>query len=232
MQITRGGPKAEELGTRNANLSGSYPLPDIVSQLQETTSLTRKTLVDILTQSERLQEFINNPNDFIHMANRAISTVLAATVVEGIQYEEVSGSIYELRELQKDGLEERDRFLDQLYEVKHQQKTDFNYVLYDSEPEREFAEKLDSREDIRMFMKLPSKFKIPTPVGDYNPDWAIIKQDSDGEERVYMIRETKSTSDDYLLRPTEVAKISCGRKHFAAIGITDFAKSSPDNWML
>lgn len=231
VKILRGGAKGSELGTRSAELAGTYDLPDIITELQEATSLTRKTLVDILVDSGRLNEFIHNPNDFIQMVKRNLLTVLAASVVEGIQYEQIAGSIYELRELQKDGQEEKDRFIDQMYKVKNTQKTDFDYVVYDSGPEREFAELLDSREDIRLFMKLPAKFKVPTPVGDYNPDWAILKQE-DGQEKIYMIRETKSTSQDALLRPSEVAKIKCGAKHFAAIGIADYGKSSPENWNL
>ena len=82
-----------------------------------------------------------------------------------------------------------------------------------------------------MFMKLPTKFRVPTPVGDYNPDWAILKQE-DGQDKIYMIRETKSASQDSLLRNSEVAKIKCGERHFAAIGITDYAVSVPGNWKL
>lgn len=231
LKIVRGGAKSSEVGTRSTTLAGSYELPDVIFELQKATSLTRKTLIEILIQSERLQEFIDNPNDFIQMAKRNILNVLAESVIEGIQYEQIAGSIYELRELQRDGMEERDRFIDQLYEVKSQQKTDFDYVAYDSDVERQFAELLDSREDIKMFMKLPAKFKVPTPVGDYNPDWAILKQE-DGQDKIYMIRETKSTSQDGLLRNSEVAKIKCGEKHFAAIGITDYTVSVPGNWKL
>lgn len=228
VRVLRGGTKGEELGVRSAELTGSYDLPDIIKELQEATSLTRKTLVDILIQSDRLKEFIHNPNDFIQMVKRSILDVLAKSVIDGIQYEEISGSIYELRELQKDGMEEKARFIDQMYEVKHQQKSPFDYVIYDSDPELKFAELLDSREDIKMFVKLPDRFKIPTPVGDYNPDWAIVKHE-DGHEKIYMIRETKSTQQESLLRLSEAAKIQCGRKHFSAIGIDDYGKSSPDH---
>lgn len=231
LKIMRGGAKGEELGTRSAGIKGSFDLPDIITELQEATSLTRKTLVDILLKCDRLGEFIHNPNDFIQMVKRSILTTLAISVVEGIQYEQIAGSLYELRELQQDGLEERDRFIDQMYKVKNEQKTNFDYVVYDSNVERQFAELLDSREDVKMFMKLPTKFKVPTPVGDYNPDWAILKQE-DGQDKIYMIRETKSTSQDSLLRPGEVAKVKCGKKHFAAIGISNYAKSSPENWNL
>ncbi len=229
VKVLRGGTRGEELGVRSAELAGSYDLPDIIKELQEATSLTRKTLVDILIQSDRLQEFIHNPNDFIQMVKRNILNILASSVIDGIQYQEIGGSIYELRELQKDGLEEKARFIDQMYEVKNQQKSVFDYVVYDSDPELKFAELLDSREDIKMFVKLPDKFKIPTPVGDYNPDWAIVKHE-DGQERIYMIRETKSTQQESLLRFTESAKIRAAKKHFEAIGIDNYAKSSPDNW--
>jgi len=234
VKIVRGGTITEETGQRSIDLVGSYELPDLVTELQTSTSLTRKTLVDILLQTERMDEFIHNPNDFIHMVRRNLLNVLSATVVEGIQYEKIAGYIYELRELQEDGRKERDRFIDQLYKVKNTWKTDFDYIPIDStgpdSPERKFAKKLDDRDDITMFMKLPAKFRVPTPVGDYNPDWAIVKQE-DGQERLYLIRETKSTSDWGALRPTEQAKIDSAKKHFAAIGI-DYAKSSPENWSL
>lgn len=231
VKVLRGGAKGEELGTRSADLKGSYDLPDIITELQEATSLTRKTIVDILIGSERLGEFIGNPNDFIAMTKRALQSELAKIVVEGIQYERIAGSVYELRELQRDGEEEKERFLDQMYKVQHTQKTDFDYVVFDSDVERQFAELLDSREDIKLFMKLPAKFKIDTPVGPYNPDWAIIKQE-DGEDRIYMIRETKSTLDDSKLRPTELAKIKSAKRHFEAIGIDDYARAVPGAWKL
>lgn len=231
IKVVRGGAKSEELSSRSAILQGSYDLPDIIAELQNSTSLTRWSIVDILVQSGRLTEFIGNPNDFISMAKRVIHSELARLVVEGIQYERIAGSLYELRELQKDGEEEKDRFLDQMYKVKNSGKSDFDYVVFDSDVERQFAEKLDSREDVKFFMKLPAKFKIPTPVGDYNPDWAIIKQ-VDGEDRLYMIRETKSTLDELKLRPTEAAKIASARQHFRAIGIDNYEVSAPGSWNL
>jgi type III restriction enzyme len=231
IKVVRGGARSEELGSRSAILQGNYGLPDIVSELQNATSLTRWSIVDILLRSDRLAEFLGNPNDFISMAKRVIQAELAKLVVDGIQYERIAGSLYELRELQKDGEEEKDRFLDQMYQVKNSEKSDFDYVVFDSEVERQFAEKLDSREDVKFFMKLPAKFKIPTPVGDYNPDWAIIKQ-VDGEDRLYMIRETKSTLDELKLRPTEAAKIASARQHFKAIGIDNYEVSAPEAWNL
>ena len=163
------------------------------------------------------------------MVKGRLQAVLAEIVTEGIQYEKIGGYVYELRELQKDGQEEKDRFLDQMYKLQNPEKSDFDYVVYDSEPERQFAELLDGRSDIKLFMKLPGKFKIDTPVGPYNPDWAIIKHE-DGADRIYMIRETKSTDDEVKRRPTENAKIKAATKHFAAIGVGDYAVSTPANW--
>lgn len=231
VKVLRGGAKGQELGSRQQELRGSYDLPDIIGELQEATSLTRKTIVDILVGSGRLDEFIANPNDFISMARRLMQTELAKLVVDGVQYEKIAGSVYELRELRKDGEEEKERFLDQMYKLENAGKSNFDYVVYDSGPEREFAELLDGREDIKFFMKLPDKFKIDTPVGPYNPDWAIVKQ-ADGGERVYMIRETKSTEDEFKRRPTENAKIKSAKQHFEAIGVPGYAVSVPGAWKL
>ena len=243
VKLARGGTKTAETATRSAALAGTYELPDIISELQEATSLTRKTLVDVLAGSGKLSEFIGNPNDFIAMVKRHLLNVVAAAVQEGVQYEKVSGYVYELRELQADGAEARDLFMDRVYEAQSFKdgKTDFNYIQIDSDgaeaPERQFAKILDSREDVKFFMKLPDKFKIETPVGPYNPDWAIIKQDGDGTDRIYMIRETKSTLDEAKRRPTENAKIKAATEHFKRLGIgsettAGYAVGVPGNWSL
>ncbi|MFT9774140.1 restriction endonuclease [Brevibacterium casei] len=231
VKVLRGGAKGQELGSRHQELRGSYDLPDIMVELQEATSLTRKTIVDILIGSGRLGEFIANPHDFIAMARRLMQAELAKLVVDGVQYEKIAGSVYELRELRKDGEEEKERFLDQMHKLENAYKSNFDYVVYDSDPERKFAELLDGREDIKFFMKLPDKFKIDTPVGPYNPDWAIVKHE-DGDERVYMIRETKSTEDEIKRRPTENAKIKSAKQHFEAIGVPDYTVSVPGNWRI
>lgn len=241
VKLVRGGTKTAETATRSADLSGTYQLPDIVKELQEATSLTRKTIVDVLLRSGKLDEFIGNPNDFIAMVKRHLTNTVAIAVQDGLQYEKIGGYIYELRELQADGEESRDLFLDRVYEVDNTNKTDFNFIQIDSEgmsaPERKFAELLDSREDVVFFMKLPDKFKIETPVGPYNPDWAIIKKDENGHDKIYMIRETKSTTDEVKLRPSENAKIKAATEHFKQLGIgsdttSAYAVSSPENWRL
>ncbi len=232
IKVLRGGAVNEVKSSQSMELTGNYDLPDIITELQQATSLTRATLVDIVVRSGKLDQFIGNPNDFIAMIRRVIQGELAKIVVGGIQYEKIGGSVYELRELQADGLEEKERFFDRMVEIHNTQKTDFDHVVYDSEVERQFAGMLDSREDIKLFMKLPAKFKVPTPVGDYNPDWAIIRQ-TDGENRIYMIRETKSTHDRNKRRPSENAKIDAAIGHFKAIGIDyDVTVPPPPTWNL
>lgn len=158
---------------------------------------------EILNKSGRLSEFAHNLSEFIAMVMGRIKDQLAHLIVDGVEYERIGGHVYELRQLEADSMADPSRFTDMLHEVRNQQKTDFDYVLVDSEVERKFAEYLDTRDDITLFMKLPSAFLIPTPVGNYNPDWAIIKQDHDGIERLYLIRETKSSQDPMKRHPTE-----------------------------
>ena len=95
----------------------------------------------------------------------------------------------------------------------------YDVILWESEVERAFAEAMSTRQDIRMFIKLPSWFKVETPIGTYNPDWAIVKE---GDQKVYLVRETKGTKDQFKLRGSEWAKIECGHAHFDALGV-DFS---------
>ena len=227
VKLRRGGITNQELGSRTTRIHG-FALPDIVSELQEATSLTRRTIIDILLGCGRLEEFTKNPNDFIAMARTKIQQVLARVVQEGLQYEPLNGSVYSLSQLKRDGEEEKQFFIDTMYELKNKQKSDFDYIVTDSEVERRFAEYLDHREDVRLFTKLPPQFQVPTPVGPYNPDWAIIKRVG-GEDKLYLIRETKSTLDSYRLRETEAAKIAAARKHFEVLDV-NYDVAAPENW--
>ncbi len=226
MKLVRGGMHhAGVVGESSNDLAGTFELPDVIRELQAETSLTRKTIVDILQGSNRLHEFLSNPYDYIQMVKSAIKSVLAKVVVDGIQYEKIADEVYELREFQRDSEDEVERFIDRLYEVKNSQKSISDKLALDSATELEFAQYLDSRDDIKLFLKLPAKFVVPTPVGPYNPDWAIVKE-VEGSEKIYMVRETKNGGE----RESELAKIECAKKHFAEIGMHDYAKSTPDDW--
>ena len=167
----------------------------------------------ILKESGRLGEFFNDPERFMDSVAKALEAVRQRLVVDGIKYERVdadaTGAEWEMREF-KD--EELVNYLTSL-PVKH---SIYERVVYDSEVERKFAQQLDEREDIKLFVKLPRWFRIDTPVGEYNPDWAIVKDDGTA---VYLARETKSTKDFLKLRSAEALKVRCGAEHFSALDV-------------
>jgi type III restriction enzyme len=110
--------------------------------------------------------------------------------------------------------EEISSYLSRLIEV---QRSIYDVVEFESDVEKRFATGLDAREDIRLFFKLPPWFKVQTPMGEYNPDWAIVKEE-EGQGKLYLIRETKGTDDADDLRGRE-PKIECGKAHFSALGV-------------
>ena len=93
----------------------------------------------------------------------------------------------------------------------------YDYIIYDSENEKTFAERLDNDPEVKLFAKLPGWFKIKTPIGNYNPDWAVMLDDG-GKEKMYFVVETKGTIEYLGNRPSETNKIKCGKKHFEALG--------------
>nr|WP_249296585.1 hypothetical protein [Acidiphilium multivorum] len=98
------------------------------------------------------------------------------------------------------------------------QKSIYEQVVYDSDVERSFADQLEKNGTVKMYAKLPGWFKVPTPLGTYNPDWAVLIQE-DGQERLYFVVETKGTLFADALRSNEAAKIECGEAHFKALAV-------------
>ena len=186
-------------------------LPDVLAYLQKETELTRGSLVKILSDSNRLKEFAINPQKFMDAIASIIKRELYRLMIDGIKYEKLTTGLTEWS-MQLIREEELKDYFEQCLAVN---KSVYDRVIYDSEIERKFAEELDKREDIKLFVKLPSFFKVETPIGTYNPDWAIVKHDDD---TIYLVRETKSTKNYEKLRNSEADKIKCGRKHFEAIG--------------
>jgi type III restriction enzyme len=108
-------------------------------------------------------------------------------------------------------------YLDNLYKVQSQDnRTPYDYIEYDSDLERDIASKLDSNENVKFFCKLPSWFVVKTPLGEYNPDWAVVVEN---DKKLYLIRETKSTLEKDERRELENYKIDCGKAHFRSIGV-------------
>lgn len=212
--VTKGGltttavSAAQEEVTQNGRA-----MPDLLAYLQNETELTRSTLVRILKESGRLGEFFNNPQRFMDAVAAILKYELHRLLVDGIKYERIdgSGSDAEWEML----LFKNEELINYLTALKVNNSV-YEYVVYDSEVEREFAKRLDEREDIKLFVKLPDWFKVETPVGTYNPDWAIVKHD---DHTLYLVRETKSTKDFLKLRTSEADKVRCGQRHFETLGV-------------
>lgn len=205
-----------QIATRVRDVGPIKALPDILAFLQKETELTRHTLAEILKRSGRLAEFKINPQTFMAGVAKEISRALHDLMLEGIKYEKVAGTYWEQTRIEQDAEEGIVRYLSNLYEVQNREKSLFDAVEYESEVEKQFARDLDSNENVKLFVKLPSWFKIDTPIGSYNPDWAFV---TEREEKLYFVRETKSTLDSEERRTKENQKIACGRKHFETIGV-------------
>jgi type III restriction enzyme len=214
--ITEAGVETAEVKRQTTNQDFDFDLPDILSYIQDMTELTRDTICNILIQSGRLEDFPKNPQRFMDLASRCIKDVLHGLSIHGIVYEQIKGDAYNIRLFEEDN----DREIFENISVESN-KSVYNIIQYDSSIERDIVMDMNKRDDIKLFIKLPNRFKIPTPIGDYIPDWAIVKGEGH-EEKVYFVRETKSTTEMGDLRSSEVAKILCGKKHFETIGV-DYA---------
>lgn len=128
----------------------------------------------------------------------------------------IANHFWEMSRIEPQSESELTRYLSNLYEVQNPDKSLFDCIEFDSEVEKQFAKDLDSNEHVKLFVKLPRWFKIDTPIGPYNPDWAFVTQ---RDEKLYFVRETKSTLDSEDRRSKENQKILCGKKHFETIGV-------------
>ncbi|WCO68940.1 DEAD/DEAH box helicase family protein [Iamia majanohamensis] len=212
---------------RSYETAAPLVLPDLLADLQNATDLTRPTLVAILRRSGRLGDFPVNPQDFTTLVTSRINAALHSQMVDGLTYEPVAGHRWDMLRLEQEAGEELERYASNLYEVQNQAKTPFDHVELDSDGERRFAKALDDNSRVKLFVKLPRWFTVDTPIGAYNPDWAIVLDDSGGHATVHLVRETKSTADPSKRRPDENTKVECARRHFEAIGVdydveTDF----------
>jgi type III restriction enzyme len=207
------GIKAQEVRTPDQEyFTQRTHVPDILSYIQSRVELTRHTIYAILKKSGRLDDFVKNPQAFMDASLKCIQGELNRIIIEGIQYERLNEIAFEMSRFRTQE-HEREFINDRIVPTK---KSLYDYFTYDSITEKKFAESLESLKDIKYFIKLPAWFKVPTPVGQYNPDWAILKKNG---KIIYMIRETKGTRDALGLRGLEKAKTDCGEKHFEAIGI-------------
>jgi type III restriction enzyme len=194
---------------------GDIVWPDLITELQDRTALTRKSIVDILMRSGRLEDFRRNPQQFIQQAAEAISRQKELVVVHGIRYQRIGDGHYYAQELFEQN--ELQGYLSNMVEDKNA-KCVYDQVICDSTVEREFAEELENNKAVKVFAKLPPWFKVPTPLGTYNPDWAVLVE-VEGKERVYFVVETKGSLYADALREKESRKMDCGEAHFKALGV-------------
>ena len=204
-----------------------WQLPDVLAYLARHTKLTRVTLIEILRQSGRINEMLINPQVFMERLVAIIKQAQNNLMVQGIEYQK-NGQVYAQQLLQnlesqvKDVYTSPDNFV-----VTDSQKTIFdNLIPLDSNTEHQFAQDCESMESIKFYFKLPNWFKIDTPVGTYNPDWAVIKEDDEEVSQLYFIAETKNTGgksatghavDLGKLPLPQQQRIHCGKVHFAAL---------------
>lgn len=188
-------------------------LPDIITYLQNETNLTRRTIVEILTKSKTLHLFKKNPQRYMEQVAQIITSKMRLMIVDGIKYTKLGDDHYYAQELFE--TEELIGYLSK--NMIKSKKSVYEYVVYDSATEESFAKSFESNSRVKLYVKLPSWFTVPTPLGSYNPDWAVLI-DVDGQDKLYFVLETKANTMTDALRPTEKAKIDCGKKHFGSLG--------------
>ncbi|UQZ90633.1 type III deoxyribonuclease [Deltaproteobacteria bacterium Smac51] len=213
LNIEKSGVTHTERGLRTADLEAANPLPDILLIWQEECGLTLKLGRDLLIESGRLTDFVNNPQLFIEKSIPLINEAIHSLEIDGIRYMKLAGQEYYVQEI-FDSEELLASLDNNAVPVGHSL---YDHIVYDSETvEKPFAQALDNDPDVKMFFKLPSKFKIETPLGSYNPDWAVYL-DRDGAQKLYFVLETKGSAKEAELRLKEKLKIHCGREHFKAL---------------
>jgi type III restriction enzyme len=213
------------LGLENKIAVSTSVKYDLVGKLVEATGLTRRAIIRILTGIEEhvFDQFKDNPEEFIIRAGSLINDEKATAIIEHITYnvldEQYDTNIFTAPTLKgKLGV--------------NAMKTDkhlYDHVLYDSSVERNFAEELDVSKEIAVYVKLPDGFYISTPVGKYNPDWAIAFYE-DNVKHIYFVAETKGSMDSLQLRLIEESKIHCAREHFKAISNGNVVYDVVDNY--
>jgi type III restriction enzyme len=213
--IVQGAGQSHEI----ANLTPKVDIPDFLSELSNITPMSRSSIAQVVAGSGRLQELVLNPREFIAQLKASIFGALASTIKDssGIEYSPIRDSKPLKWSMEFLSTRIAMAYQDSLVQVK---KSIYEKFPVDSEIERQFALDLDKRDDVELFFKLPGWFKIDTPVGGYNPDWAIVRTGEENGKSVYLVRETKGTTNlDELFREAEVWKVVFGGEHFKAIGV-------------
>ena len=187
---------------------------DIFAYIENKTQLTRTTILEILKKSERIGDISKNPQDFLDKVCDVISREMQELMINGIRYQKVGLAEYEMKLFDSKELEIY--MNDNSFQVTNTGKTIYeNIVPLDSETENQFAKECETSEQVKYYFKLPNWFKIKTPIGNYNPDWALVFEN---DAKIYFVVETKNTGNDVVdlskLSKSELLKIKCGKAHF------------------
>lgn len=200
---------------------------DLIGQLVAKTGLTRRTIVAILQgidPHKTFHKFQLNPEEFIMKSARIINSCKAMSVIEHIEYNKM------------DGTYNKDVFTENTLRGKlgenamASKKSLYDLVVVDSKVEMHLAEALENQDMVQVYTKLPRGFYINTPMGHYNPDWAVVFKEDSGVKHIYFIAETKGSDIEADLRDVEKAKIACAQKHFQSIGASDVQYDIVDSW--
>ncbi|MDO9559454.1 MAG: hypothetical protein Q7I89_07175 [Syntrophales bacterium] len=144
-------------------------------------------------------------------------------MIDGIKYETINGQVYEMRIFAEAEVE---TYLSGLVEVSNPDKTLYNYIQIDSGTERQFAKNCEDDDRVEFYFKLPPKFTIPTPIGTYNPDWALVLK---RDRKIYFVAETKASLENEELRKKEDMKMKCGKAHFKNFADVEYRPVSAFN---
>ena len=213
-EMTRGGINSKDR-RKSTDLYDvrDYQLPDILGYLQDETNLKRQSILDILKNSGRLEDFKNNPQKFIDEVKKLIKHKMRHFIVDGIKYQKIGNEYVYAQELFEN--EELNGYLNK--NMLKADKSVYDHVVYDSDIESDLAQEFEKNDEVKVYAKLPDWFEIDTPLGSYNPDWAVLFE-IDGQEKLYFVVESKGTILEDMLRDVEKDKIKCGRAHFKALG--------------
>ena len=215
--ITSSGIASQYKGDRISTGQSDYVIPDMLGYIQRHTELTRNTIMRIIG---RINDLAVNPQLFMDLAIASIKRELHKMMIDGIEYRRLGDCTYEMRLF-----EDWETYKDEVtFEVSKRDKTIYdNFIPLDSAVENRFAQDCESSDQVKFYFKLPCWFKIPTPIGNYNPDWAVVFED---DNRIYFVAETKDTGtptvDMSKLRADEQAKIKCGAAHFRLFPDLDY----------
>lgn len=211
LNITKGGVQIvgepeSEYGTIDVGVSS---LPDIISYLQNETNLTRRSIVEILQGCNNLRYFKINPQKFIEGCIDIINEQMRLHIVDGIVYTKIGDHEYYSQELFQN--KQLTGYLKS--NMIASTKSPYEHVVYDSAIESDLSREFERNKNIKVYAKLPAWFKIDTPLGTYNPDWAVLFE-INGDEKLFFVVESKGSMGYDFLRPAEQGKIECGKRHF------------------